>query len=97
MPIYPIEYFVFWQVCSTPGFPCAPTALVAGGQLTEVPNPGPLFHSGVENDRYCVKMNVSPELSALCIGTMAAFGNFDARAELMALIAGSFHLAIFPS
>src|SRR6185295_14235385 len=75
----------------TPSLPFAPSP---DGQLTLVPLPGPLFHSGLTVLNQSTKILVVPLPSERCTLVIAFAGSFTSGFSLA--IAGSSHCLIFP-
>src|SRR5215831_5424160 len=86
-----MEFGVFFTCPATPSLFLAP---MPAGQLTDVPFPTLLFHSGLTFDRKSVQQYVVPLPSERWTTTISAFGNFTLGFPLASF--GSFHLVILP-
>src|SRR4030095_8823849 len=75
----------------TAGFPLPPTPT---GKLTDLPVPGPLFHSLLMALTCCVKTKVVPLPSERVTGVILVSGNVTPGLALA--IFGSFHFEIVP-
>src|SRR5271165_4031534 len=76
---------------SLPSWPCSPGC---GGQATEVPTSAELQPAASWAFRYEVNRNVLPEVSDRWTSTIGVPGRV--RPEFRFLIAGSFHVVIWP-
>ena len=75
----------------TPGLPLPPTPT---GKFTDLPVPGPLFHSSLIALRCCVKTKVVPLPSERVTGVIFVSGRVAPGLALA--IFGSFQLVILP-